>query len=63
MASEPPKNHVLRIPRSDTENQDNFVIVNAIPSGENSEDVTIEGTEGETPYFANCKGPAISFAS
>ncbi|MCJ1445617.1 MAG: hypothetical protein MMC23_006122 [Stictis urceolatum] len=53
MASEPPKNHVLRIPRSDTENQDNFVIVNAIPSGENSEDVTIEGTEGETPYFAN----------
>jgi hypothetical protein len=44
-------NHVLRVPRTDTDNDDDYVIINTVSEGKDAKQIILEGTESETAFY------------
>ena len=51
--------HILRIPRSDSDGD--YVLVNVASKGRNPLDLRLLATEGEAPYVAESKSTRPSF--
>jgi hypothetical protein len=56
--------HVLRVPRSDGESPEDYVLLSVNASSEGDDTVfSVEGTEGEMPYVAKRKiYPSVLFS-
>lgn len=49
------KEHVLRVPREDGADDNDFVLVNVREPRSDGGELVVEGTEGEIPYVGNCE--------